>query len=87
MKVGNRDGRCVMSNFGSVFEAAHIYAHKNISVPGSLGFSFTNLGDVKNGIFLKSDIHTLFDRLHIAVFPVVGSVTFRFCIAHLILGH
>jgi predicted restriction endonuclease len=59
--------RCVISGCSvvDVLQAAHI-------VPFSESVAYRN--DVSNGLILRSDIHTLFDRFLISIRPVDGTV-------------
>lgn len=60
-------GRCAISRCSvpEVLEAAHI-------VPFSEAISFRN--DLRNGIILRADLHTLFDKLLLSIHPLSGKV-------------
>jgi predicted restriction endonuclease len=60
-------GRCVISGCSvpEVLQAAHI-------IPFSESVAFRN--DVNNGLILRSDIHTLFDRFLMSIRPMDGTI-------------
>ena len=62
-------GRCVISGCSvpEVLQAAHI-------VPFSESVAFRN--DLNNGLILRNDIHTLFDRFLLSIQPVDGAIIF-----------
>lgn len=60
-------GRCVISgcSIPEVLQAAHI-------IPFSENVAFRS--DVKNGLILRNDIHTLFDRFLLSIRPTDGAI-------------